>query len=296
VLECSERGAGVPLVFVHGSASDMRAWHAQQEAFGPAYRAIVYSRRYHWPNARIPTGADYSMAEHVDDLQALLNAIGAAPAHLVGHSYGAYLCLLLAIRQPEVVRSLVLVEPPVLPLFVDIPPKPSQLGRLFVGRPRTAAAIIKFAATGFAPAAAAVRRGDAGRGMRIFGRAVLGREAYGRLTAQRLEQVRVNTIEAEFLGSGFAPLPIEAVRSIRCPVLLVTGQRSPALFHRLTDRLAELMPHARRVEIAGASHMVHEDDAAAFNTALRSHLNHGARSVNLTARSTGGTGSHPAAV
>lgn len=133
------------------------------------------------------------MAEQVDDLQAPCSAIGATPAHLVGHSYGAYLCLLLAIRRPASVRSLVLVEPPVLPLFADIPPKPSQVARLLVSRPRTAIAIMTFAATGFTPAAAAARRGDAERSMHIFGRAMLGGEAYRRLSPQRRQQVRVNT-------------------------------------------------------------------------------------------------------
>ncbi len=48
------------------------------------------------------------MTEHVDDLQTLLHSFGAVQAHLVGHSYGAFLCLLLAIKEPRFVRTLVL--------------------------------------------------------------------------------------------------------------------------------------------------------------------------------------------
>jgi pimeloyl-ACP methyl ester carboxylesterase len=104
-LDHVERGFGAPLVLVHGSASDRRTWGAQLEAFAARFRVIAYSRRYHWPNAPIPEGADYSMSEHVDDLRDLLDRLGAAPAHLVGHSYGAFVCLLLAAREPERVRS-----------------------------------------------------------------------------------------------------------------------------------------------------------------------------------------------
>jgi pimeloyl-ACP methyl ester carboxylesterase len=108
--------------------------------------------------------------------------------------------------------------------------------------------------------------------MRIFGTAVLGREFYQGLASSRLEQVSANAIKAEFLGSGFAPLKDEDVRGIQVPTLLVSGQQSPGVFHRLLDRLEELLPHSERVEVRGASHIMHEDNAAAYNAALRSFL------------------------
>ncbi len=107
-LQYVEQGHGEPLVLIHGSVSDRRTWGQVQPELARHFRTIAYSRRYHWPNASIPAGADYAMLEHVDDL----DAAGARPAHLVGHPYGAYVALLLAIRRPESVRSLVLAEPP----------------------------------------------------------------------------------------------------------------------------------------------------------------------------------------
>src|SRR5688572_18170397 len=106
LLEYTEHGEGEPLVLVHGSASDYRTWHNQQEEFAGHYRVINYSRRYHWPNRQILDDADYSMLEHLDDLEALLQELGAVSAHLVGHSYGAFLCLLLAIKRPDLMRTL----------------------------------------------------------------------------------------------------------------------------------------------------------------------------------------------
>lgn len=67
-LACVERGAGDPVVFVHGSASDYRTWQRQLEELGHGYRAIAYSRRHHWPNEPIREGADYAMDEQVEDL------------------------------------------------------------------------------------------------------------------------------------------------------------------------------------------------------------------------------------
>jgi pimeloyl-ACP methyl ester carboxylesterase len=272
LFEYLERGRGEPVLFVHGSASDYRTWQVQLDEFGKRFRAIAYSRRYHWPNEPIPEGADYSMVEHVDDLRAFLTALDAAPAHLVGHSYGAFLCLLLAMREPRLVRTLVLAEPPVITLFTSNSPRPMELTKLLVTRPRTAMAIVGFGAKGVSPAAAALKRGDSETALRLFGHAILGSETFERLSESRLNQARANFIRAELLGSGFVPLDVDRVRSIQAPTLLVNGQASPALFHRLVDRLQELLPHASRIEIPGASHIMHEDNAPAYNAEVLSFL------------------------
>ncbi len=271
-IQCVQRGDGPSVVFVHGSAGDHRTWHRQIGEFSTHYRAIAYSRRYHWPNQPIPDQADYAMDEHVDDLRALIASLNIAPAHLVGHSYGAFVCLLLAMQEPGLVRSLTLAEPPVVTLFVSNAPRPSEIFRLILARPRTAAAIMKFGARGIQPATAAFRRGDVEHGLRIFGRAVLGRDAFDKLSEARMQQVRDNYIAAEFLGSGFPRLDADRVRLIACPTLLMHGERSPALFLRLIDRLHELLPRSKRVEIARASHIVHEDNPEDFDAAVLAFL------------------------
>jgi pimeloyl-ACP methyl ester carboxylesterase len=271
-LEYAEHGRGEPILFVHGSASDGRTWKAQRDAISRRYRVVTYSRRYHWPNAPIPQDADYSMAEQLRDLGSLIQSLAIAPAHLVGHSYGAFLALLLAIEHPNLARSLVLAEPPVFTLFVSNKPKPMELLKLAATRPRTAAAIVRFGASGIGPATAAAERGDIHEAMRIFGTAVLGPQAYQRLSRSRVEQVHANSFRAEFLGSGFLPLHAERVQAVQIPALLLTAERSPRLFHCLADGLAELLPNARREQIAAASHMMHEDNPAAFNSAVLSFL------------------------
>src|SRR5882672_9419797 len=122
-FHCVQRGEGRPVLFVHGSVSDHRTWQPQIEAFSRHYRAIAYSRRYHWPNQPIANGADYAMWGHVNDLEAMIVSLGVGPVHLVGHSYGAFIGLLLACRRPDLLRSLVLAEPPVVTLLVSNPPK-----------------------------------------------------------------------------------------------------------------------------------------------------------------------------
>jgi pimeloyl-ACP methyl ester carboxylesterase len=63
----------------------------------------------------------------------------------------------------------------------------------------------------------------------------------------------------------------------------MNGEKSPALFHRVVDRLQELLPQAERIEIPAASHIVQEDNAPAYNTAVLSFL----RQHDETAQPTG---------
>jgi pimeloyl-ACP methyl ester carboxylesterase len=270
-LAYREQGQGEPVVFVHGSLSDLRAWEQQIPAIGRSYRAIAYSRRFARPNEDIAPGADDPMLRHVDDLVAFLRRIDAAPAHLVGNSWGAFISLLTALRHPDVVRTLVLEEPPVVPLFVTTtPPRPAEMLRLFATRPRTAIALLEFAARTIAPVQRAFQRGEDDRALRAFVRGVLGEGGFDRLPEARREQMRdnVRALRAQVLGAGFPPLSDDDVRNIRAPVLLVTGEISPRMLLRLTDRLEELLPVVERVEIPHASHGMHEENAAAVNEAI----------------------------
>jgi pimeloyl-ACP methyl ester carboxylesterase len=256
---------GAPAICVRGNSSSRRSARST---------AIAYSRRYARPNEDIEPGADDQMLPHVDDLAAFLRMIGATPAHLVGHSWGAFICLLTAIRHPEMVRSLVLQEPPVLSLFVSMPPLPSELLPLLVRRPRTALAILEFGARTIAPAQRAFRRGDDDQALQAFARGVLGKETYERLPEERRRQARENlaTLRAQLLGAGFPPLDEDDVRGVRVSTLLMTGQRSPTVLVRLTEHLQRLLPHAERLEIAGASHALQEENPGAVNEAILGFL------------------------
>jgi pimeloyl-ACP methyl ester carboxylesterase len=87
---------------------------------------------------------------------------------------------------------------------------------------------------------------------------------------QALENVRA--VRAQVLGPGFPPLSEDEVRGVQVPTLLMTGERSPAYLPRLTDRLQQLLPNAERVEIAGASHLMSEENPRAVNDAILGFL------------------------
>ncbi len=274
-LEYRETGTGEPVVLVHGGISDYRIWQVQREALGHNYRAISYSCRYHWPNAPASPEAEQPVDEHVDDLIALVTELDSAPAHLVGNSAGGLVCLLAAIRAPDLVRSLVLLEPFALPLLVSMPPRPLELLKLALHHPRLAAAAVHFGARGLGPSQAAFERGDLEGGLQLFTRAVLGQRGVEQMTEERRGHAHDNLeVFASQLTRGTFPSPNpDGFRKIVVPTLLLVGAQSPAIMRLLTDRVQELLPQAERVEIPGASHDAHVDNPSAVTDAILTFLN-----------------------
>ena len=183
---------------------------------------------------------DNQTLPHVDDLIAFLQMMDATPANLVGHSWGALICLLAAIQHPQVVRNLVLQEPPVLSLFMSTRPRPTELLRLFVRRPRTARVILSFGVTTALPAEKAFRRGDDEAAMQAHALGLLGKDTWERLPQERKQQAfeNVRSLRAQVLGAGFPPLSDDDVRRVQAPTLLMIGARSAAATARSCRRPA----------------------------------------------------------
>jgi pimeloyl-ACP methyl ester carboxylesterase len=106
-LYYEEAGQGFPLVFVHEFGSDLREWEAQLRYFSRDYRCVVFNARGYPPSDVPDDPESYGHTHAADDIAAIIRHIGAETAHVVGLSMGAYAALILAIRHPALVRSLV---------------------------------------------------------------------------------------------------------------------------------------------------------------------------------------------
>ena len=266
-----ERGRGQPVVFVHGGTGDWRTWEGQMEAFGAGHRAIALSCRGYWPNRKLNPDERITLDTFVEDVAAFIRALDAGPVHLVGHSSpGGFGGLLLASRSPDLLRSLVLLEPPAFPLLgVNIPPKPPQLLRLLVRNPRAGAGMIRFGAKGMAPAMKAFARGDDAEALRIFIAANTSRETLASLPEEKFERFldNVGPLKAQ-IRAGFPEFGEADARSVRVPALLVSGTESPAHITAVTDRLEALLPDVKRLDIAGATHNMFDSHPAEFNAGV----------------------------
>ncbi len=110
-LRVIEIGTGEPVLLVHGFADSAYTWHRNLRALvGAGFRVLAYDHPGYGQSA-LPAGARFG----VDDLTrlavGLLDALGIAWAHLVGHSMGGGVGLHLAIYYPGRLRRVVLVAP-----------------------------------------------------------------------------------------------------------------------------------------------------------------------------------------
>ena len=273
-----EHGQGEPVLFAHGGVGDYRAWEQQMNAFGAEFRAIALSCRGYWPNAKLRPGESVTLDTFTGDLAQFVKALDAGPVHLVGHSSpGGFGGLRLASQHPELLRTLVLLEPPAFPLLgVSIPPRPAQVIKLLIRDPRAGIGFIKFGAKGVGPAIKAFERGDDAEALRVFMAANTSDAAVEAIPEAMFQRLVDNTgpLKAQF-KAGFPPFAASDARAIRVPTLLVSGTESPAHINAVTDRLAQLIPDADRLTIAGATHNMFNSHPAEFNDGvlrfIRSH-------------------------
>jgi len=106
-LYYEEVGTGIPVIFVHEFAGDVRSWEPQLRHFGRTYRCIAYNARG-YPPSDVPQGGErYSQDLARDDLRAVLDALKIDKAHVVGLSMGGFATLHFGFTYPERARSLV---------------------------------------------------------------------------------------------------------------------------------------------------------------------------------------------
>ena len=255
-LHYIEQGQGEPLIFLHGGQGDYRSWQPHMDALSPHYRVISYSRRYHYPNEN-PIRADYSPLVDADDLAALIKELELGRVHLVGTSIGAFAALALALKQPSMVRTLVLAEPPILAWAANSPDG-AALYRDFMARTHEQAA----------PAFAA---GNEEAAVRFFIDAFDGSGTFTAHPEQRRLAImqNVNYFKAITLSSDPYPdLPKGSVGRVNAPVLVVRGQHTHEVGRFLSDELVRVLERAPYVVIPNAGHGSPRENPEAFIAAV----------------------------
>jgi len=247
-------GQGLPLVFIHGVMGDWRSWAPQWGPFSARFRCTSYSRRYNWPNRDTMPSPDHSALVDAEDLRGLLDALGIARAVLVASSYGAFAALALACTDAQRIAALVAVEPAML-CYADF----SEAGR--AERARFTAATVE-------PANAAFRRGDDALGVALMTGGING-AASPLNQGAALDRRQQNALAMRMLAlssNEFPLLPPQQLAALPTPVLLVSGQDTPAIHAHTFANVAAAMPQAQVVRVPGAGHAVSRDQPERFNT------------------------------
>lgn len=108
-IHIAEEGApgGAALLFINSLGADFRIWSEVVARLPASVRAIRYDKRGHGLSDCPPRGS-WGMGDHVADAAAVLEALGAGEALVVGLSIGGQIAQGLAAERPDLVRALAL--------------------------------------------------------------------------------------------------------------------------------------------------------------------------------------------
>lgn len=236
-LYYEDRGSGLEtLVFAHGLMFDHRMYEAQVAAFSDTYRCVTFDFRDQGLSEVTPNG--YDMDTLADDAAALMDALDLWPSHFVGLSMGGFVGLRLALRYPEILRSLVLLN-------TSAESEPSG------NRPRYR--LMRLVARLFGPGPIV------GRLMPVmFGRDFLadpGRAADREKWRQRMRENDRAGISRAAGGVINRDGILDRIDGISVPTLIVAGEQDLATTPDKARHMHERIPGSELVNLPGTGHM-----------------------------------------
>jgi pimeloyl-ACP methyl ester carboxylesterase len=255
------RGAGEPLVFVHGGVL--------ADGFHPLFVApqlaedhllILYHRRGYGESSRVE--APFTSAQQAADGLALVRHLGLSRVSIVGHSYGAAIALQWALDAPDSVQSLVLLEPP---LFHEV---------------AAGADFWSFIAS----LTETYERGDEQGAMDTLLRGVVGPD-YRQGIERSLPPGALEAAAADLASLFRVELPAlrswrfseEDARSVHQPVLLVAGTEAGEVFRQSHALYREWLARAEEL-IVPTTHGLHYEEPQAVARGIAEFLaRHGRR-------------------
>jgi pimeloyl-ACP methyl ester carboxylesterase len=102
------QGSGPPIIFVHELAGTCHSFNLQVAAMKPRLQCITFNARGYPPSDVPPSADSYSQDIAASDIGAVLDAVGAKDAHVMGVSMGSAAALQFALNHPARVRSAIL--------------------------------------------------------------------------------------------------------------------------------------------------------------------------------------------
>ncbi len=254
-------GHGFPTVFVHGFGGDAaQTWRSQLDHFSKSYR--VYAPDIYWFGDSLPKSPDLTgnPNEQADAIAELLERHGIARANIVGVSFGGYISLAFALRHPQKVARLVVVD------AAGLSPSAEEQARM-----KAAFAY----ANGSVPDLLIPQNTKHLRvflnkvfhkpsGIPDFALEATLKQIFWKNKAQR-------TRIAQYLSQHF--LSPEQLQTIRIPTAVFWGKHDPLLLPSLGQRLARAIPQAQFHLFEQSAHMPMFEEPQRFNALLGQFLN-----------------------
>ena len=258
-IHYQQAGSGSDIILIHGVTGDLSIWFLcdAMRRLSETHRVTAYDLRGHGYSSAPATG--YTSVDHAADLLELMDAIGAASASLVGHSFGGVIAAHAAVLAPDRVESLVLSDPyfPALRHLEDV----SKWNHWQNFRKEANNAGVELSDEHWYDLGKffdQILHLDEER-LRMFRREV-GLPALNRL-------LRLGNTSCGDDTKVPAGLTAEKITGIAVPALAVYGEASP--FLATADFLASNLPDCRTAIVPGAKHRAPEENPTAFVAVLR---------------------------
>jgi 3-oxoadipate enol-lactonase len=244
------RGEGLPVVLIHNGAGFN--WFnvlVEQPALVERFQCVTYHRAGYGESSPLP--ATLSFKEEASRAHALMRHLGIARAHVVGHSSSACMALQFALDAPDAVRSLVLLEPPLMAVPSD--PKIPRAIELYRAGERPVAVdtfLQGTCGTDYRPALEAAVP-DA------FDQALAGADTFFTQELPALRQWQFGPDEAQRINQ---------------PVLAVRGERSGPIHQQRWELLVSWLPNVEPFVLPDASHLLHLENPRAMAEQLAAFI------------------------
>jgi epoxide hydrolase 4 len=271
------RGRGRPIVFLHGFPQFWFLWRRQLEDLGEDHAVYAPDMRGYNLSCRPAEVEAYRMRHLLADVRGLAEALDLAPLTLVGHDWGGIVAWALALKHPEMLERLVVIDgPPPFTWNRDLRESPRQRDAvnymLEFSKPSPEPEEM-LSANGFALMDNLIQR-IGGRGARLSeSERAAYHEAWSQPGALRggLNYYRAARTGEQVAAGG---VPEEyaskiASQTVSVPTLVIWGENDPALLPTLTRGLSEWVPRLRVEIVPGAGHWVPYERPEVVNSLIR---------------------------
>lgn len=244
------------VLMVHSGGFTSRQWRKLAEMLAPDYHVLTPDLLGYgaepWPD-----GKPFHFRDDLALLESLLDAEDAGPAHLVGHSYGGFLALQLALKRPELVRSIAVYEPVAFGILDDREDADARAGLALVKR--------EWNRDGSGADEAWLRAfvdwwNGAGAWERLAEETRASFRTLGWKVFQEVMTLAADTTNAATYGT------------ITVPTLVLGGANSPLTERRVVEKLGTTLPHVTARFFEGVGHMGPISHAPLVNGAIAAFL------------------------
>lgn len=236
-----EAGAGPAVVCIHANASTPGQWRGLMELLARSHHVLApdsygSGKTADWPSDRV-----IRLQDEIDLLELVFARAGESFT-LVGHSYGAAIALLAALRYPRRVRALVLYEPT---LFAVVDARQSPPNGVDGIRNAVLAA------------GAALDAGDQDLAARHFIDFWMGTGSWEATPAPRKPPIAGSVVNVRRWSHALftEPTPVEAFAALDVPVLYMVGEDSPESAHAVSHVLLPVLSRVEVIRFPGLGHM-----------------------------------------